>query len=107
MMLYCVSHSRLPNKDGDILPHPSNDGLFTAKSREVIAYLTGTAKNISSPHPRPRALPNHYFLEVGDFDAGYANQHDVFWTRAYSCLFKSKVGLLARLLTVRTEWSRK
>lgn len=104
-ILYCCSHSHLPDKDGVIRLHLDNDSLFTVDHPYLVCYQSTLAKNTKKP--RPRTIPNHYYQEVGDFDARLVTPPEVFALRDFSHQFKVKSYLLRHLLTVRTEWSKK
>lgn len=104
--LLCVSNSQNPVPGTEIIEaHLFSDSLYTVEHPAVVKYCCTLAKN--TKRPRPRSVPNHFFMEVGPFDAKHADIHDVFWTRAYSGLYKVKVPLLQSLLTVRNDWSRR
>ena len=104
--LYCVSNSQNPEPGTDIVKaHLFSDSFYTADHPTVLRYCATMAKN--TKNPRERSVPNHFFMEVGKFNPALANIHDVFWTRGYTGLFKVKVPMLRRLLTVRNDWTRK
>lgn len=69
------------------------DGLFTSTNPRFVAYLKSGRRGA--------------YRCVGVFNIKFARSSDVADTREYAPTGSPVISLLRRLLTVRTEWSKK